>query len=125
MTPHIQSQFEALRRDYPQAQMHPGPGGVVITIPNVPLEPSGKWNRPSTTVRIVAPAAYPQARPDCFWVDADVRLSSGGLPQNAQPNNQLGQNLLWFSWHVSKWNPNVDTLHTYLRVVLDRLRQGV
>jgi hypothetical protein len=125
ISPLIQAQFDALQKEHPEARMEQGSGGMIISIPNMTLEPAGKWNKPTTTVRILAPPAFPQAKPDCFWVDQDVRLASGGLPQNAQPNSQLGSNLLWFSWHVQKWNPNVDTLQTYLRVVLNRLRQGV
>jgi Prokaryotic E2 family E len=125
ITPLIQAQFAALQKDHADARIEVGPGGAIVSIPGMALEPSGSWSKPATTVRILAPPAFPQARPDCFWVDEDVRLASGGLPQSAQVNSQLGPNLLWFSWHVQKWNPNIDTLQTYVKVVQERLRQPV
>ena len=121
--PIVQSQFLELQRNYKDAQMREHGNGVVITIPGVELLPKGHWNKDNATVRILAPAGYPQAKPDCFWVDQDVRLAGGGVPVNTAFNDQVGENLLWFSWHVGRWNPNVDTLKTYFNVVRERLRQ--
>jgi hypothetical protein len=121
--PIVQAQFEDLRRTHKDASVREHGNGIVIVIPDVELLPNGRWNKSKATVRILAPAGYPQAKPDCFWVDQDVRLAGGGMPANAAFNDQVGEHLLWFSWHVAQWNPNVDTLKTYLNVVRDRLRQ--
>lgn len=123
MTP-FDRQFDELRAAYPDATYAPSPVGMTITVPGVTLEPADAWNKPATTVRFVAPLGYPQAQPDCFWVDEDLRLRSGALPANTSPNNQLGPTLLWFSWHVSRWSPNNDTLLKYLRVIQTRLHQA-
>ena len=125
MTPLIQQQLKELQTPFPGAQVAAGPGGLIVTIPGMKLEPPGAWNKATTTARFVAAPAYPQAKPDCFWVDADVRLASGGMPQNSQHNTQIGENLLWFSWHIAKWNPQNDDLLTYVRVIQERLRQPV
>lgn len=71
---------------------------------------------------------YPFAQPDCFWADEDLRLSSGGVPQNANlanPIPYLGQPMLWFSWHLQSWNAARDDLMTWLTVVRQRLAQPV
>lgn len=69
---------------------------------------------------------YPQARPDCFWADGGLRLASGGMPINSAiqviPDfPELGQ-LIWFSWHLTSWDPNRDNLVTYLHAIRRRLR---
>jgi hypothetical protein len=116
-------QFEELQQKYPQATLQRlADGSALITIPDLPLINQG-WNKQSTTVHFVTPVGYPAAKPDCFWTDADLRLSNGGPPKNT--GNQLPPNTagpkLWFSWHATTWNVNSDNLRTYLRVIEDRL----
>jgi hypothetical protein len=122
MTP-LEEQFSALTAENALATIEPLPeGGAVITLPDYPL-PSG-WSRPQTTITFVAPVGYPLAKPDCFWASPDLRLENGAMPQatNLQPvTGRSGPPQLWFSWHVGQWNPNRDTLLTYLRVIERRL----
>lgn len=121
----LEDQLTALRKLFPDASMESADGGaVLVIIPNVPL-PSG-WNQASTTVRFLAPAGYPMARPDCFWADASLRLASGGNPQNGGPNPIPGRTepQMWFSWHLQSWNPVTDTLITFLRAVQRRFSMG-
>jgi hypothetical protein len=118
--------LERLRRENPNARLERRPdGSTVIIVPDVPL-PAPIWNKAQATVLFITPVGYPAAKPDCFWVDADLRLKSGGIPKNA--NIQVppfgGEPRLWFSWHTSSWNANRDNLTTYLQVVLDRLRRA-
>lgn len=95
-------------------------GSCLVTVPNV-LLPAG-WTPNTTTVRFIVPVGYPTARPDCFWADANLRLDGGRMPQNSgQSPLPNGPNpLLWFSWHLQKWDPNTDSLATYLRVIENR-----
>lgn len=100
-------------------------GAALITLPQFPL-PQG-WNRSAATVRFVEPNGYPFASPDCFWTDGDLQLASGGMPQNAAtnaiPETQFF-GLLWFSWHVNQsWNPNRDSLLTWIACISDRFRK--
>jgi hypothetical protein len=74
-------------------------------------------------IKFIAPVGYPLSRPDCFWADVDLRLTSGSMPQNSA-NNPIPhrvENHLWFSWHLASWNPNSDNLLTYLNVIKRRL----
>lgn len=117
----FEEQFAALKDEFPAALYTPvSDGSYTVTIPDFPL-PTG-WSSASSTVRFIAPIGYPISRPDCFWCDATLRLAGGGPPQNtgANPMPNGPAPLLWFSWHVSNWSPNGDTLRTYLRVIEKR-----
>lgn len=126
MTP-IERQIAQLRLIHPSATLEPLPdGSFLITIPEVGL-PTDKWNKRTTTVRFIAPVGYPASRPDCFWTDRDLLLAGNRVPQNTGTNaiphrEQLPT--LWFSWHVSAWSPNSDSLVTYLRVIERRLNDA-
>lgn len=101
-----------------------GDGTALITIPDITLPPG--WNARQTTVSFLAPVGYPMAKPDCFWASPDLRLANGAMPQSANlspiPGDPAAR--LWFSWHLSTWNPLNDTLLTYARVVQERFRRG-
>jgi hypothetical protein len=120
----IDLQFQSLKQYESDAHLlQPGDGSAVVVIPNIQL-PSG-WNKSTTTLLFIAPVGYPFARPDCFWTDHDLRLANGAIPQNSQLNpvpNFPGQ-YWWFSWHLAAWDPNNDTLVTYLNVIKRRLHE--
>jgi len=110
-------------RDYPEATWMALPqGGVVVTVPGIPLQ---GWSKPNTTVYFVLPLGYPAAKPDCFYVDADVRLPSGALPHASGMQQVPGLNInaLWFSWHVEAWNPNSGSALTWMGVIRQRLQK--
>ena len=102
-------------------------GGALIRVNHVSLGPG--WNRSTADVLFVAPPGYPNAAPDCFWVQpSGLRLANNGTPQNTNDSNPIpgdiepGRSTTWFSWHVQGWNPNYNSLWTYYLVILDRLR---
>lgn len=102
-------------------------GSTLIEVSDQDLRPAEAWSKQRTTILFFAPLGFPQARPDCFWADDDLRLSGGALPTNSAPQSipnapvEIGQRL-WFSWHVSSWDPQKDTLSTYLDVIRQRLK---
>ena len=124
MTP-IHQQFAALLAEWPTATLTPLPTGAhLVEIVGFKL-PSG-WNRPEGTILFMAPPGYPGAQPDCFWIEpAGLRLVNGGTPQNSNDANPIpgvnGRSTTWFSWHLQTWNPNNDSLLTYLNVITQRL----
>ena len=121
----LTAQLDEVRRRFGAAEVLPmASGTMLVTVPDVGL-PKG-WSKPSTGIRFLVPASYPFAQLDCFWADADLRLASGGNPQNtaANPIPEAGQAGLWFSWHLTgPWDPNRDTLSSWMNVILDRMRQ--
>jgi hypothetical protein len=124
MTP-IEQQTQELKKQYPQASVNPVPSGAyLIEIPNFKMPPG--WNRDIVTIVFLAPPGYPGAQPDCFWVEpAPVRLQNGATPQNTNDTNLIpgvGQRGTWFSWHVSSWDANRDSLIRYMNVIMMRLK---
>lgn len=123
MTP-IEQQAHALKVVWPTAVVtRLSSGAHLVEIPGYPL-PAG-WNRACTTIVFWVPPGYPAAQPDCFWMDpGQVRLQDGRTPQNTSEGNpvpEVGPRGTWFSWHVQAWNPNHDSLLTYLNVIKQRL----
>jgi hypothetical protein len=125
MTP-VQAQFELLRQAYPEAECRAlGDGSHLVTVPSVPI--SDGWTASRATVRFMIPVGYPMARPDCFWADQSLMLRNGALPQNTGLNPVPGNAALpqrWYSWHVTLWSPNSDTLTTYVNVIRKRFSEA-
>jgi hypothetical protein len=100
-------------------------GGLLIKVVGVPIT---GWNRPTADVLFVAPPGYPNAAPDCFWVEpSNFRLVNGATPQASNDGNPIPgdtevRSTTWFSWHVQSWNPNTDSLVGYFHQILDRLQ---
>jgi hypothetical protein len=116
------------RKNAPAPTSTPLPnGGHLITVRDVDIGPG--WTEPRVTVHFVAPPGYPAAQPDCFWVEpSGLRLQGGGTPQNTNDSNPIpadvtpGRRTTWFSWHVQGWNPNSDSLVTFFKVIMKRLK---
>ena len=122
----VEAQFEALREIYPNAVRQPlSDGSSIVTVPNVAV-PEG-WTARETTIRFQVPVGYPMARPDCFWTDESLMLSGGRLPQNTGPTPLPGGGAptpqRWYSWHVTHWSANSDTLITYVNVIRKRFAE--
>lgn len=120
----LDAQLAELQKIFPLASKTPSRTGAhLIAVPDYPMPPG--WNHEKVTVYFVAPPGYPAAQPDCFWLEpTGIRLKNGATPQNSNDANQVpefGPRGTWFSWHVQQWNPNQDSLTTYLHVIRRRL----
>lgn len=121
----VDQQVDFLKRQYPNTELeHRADGSALVTISNFRVPPG--WNKTSATVVFVTPAGYPQARPDCFWADEDLRLANGGMPANSGINTNYGGAApkLWFSYHPSSWNANLDNLFNYVKLIRRRLTEA-
>jgi hypothetical protein len=121
----LERQLSELGERFGAVESRPLPGGtILVTVPGVPLPPG--WSAERTAVRFLVPAGYPFAALDCFWADNSLRLAGGGLPRSSGADNVVPDTAeagLWFSWHLtSPWDPNRDTLSTWMNVILTRLR---
>jgi hypothetical protein len=125
MTGILDRQLEQLRERFGIVEAtRLGSGTTLVEVSAVPL-PEG-WSARSTSIRFLVPPGYPFAALDCFWADAALALSVGAPPRNSAVNAipEVGQIGLWFSWHLTgPWDPNRDTLSSWMNVILDRMRQ--
>jgi hypothetical protein len=81
------------------------------------------WNKKETNLLIIADISYPNSKLDMFWVDPDLLLEGGNVPQSGESiENYNDKSWRRFSWHVQKWNPAIDNLITYLGTINERLR---
>jgi hypothetical protein len=119
----VTMQLDELRERFGEARVETmASGTALVTVPGVRL-PDG-WSKTSTTIRFLIPPGYPFAQPDCFWADADLRLAGGAMPQSSGPNAipESADTGLWFSWHLTTaWDPNRDTLSSWMNSIKDRL----
>jgi hypothetical protein len=127
MTPLLEHQLRDLQNRYKGATATPLPNGAfLIEVPNFPLDPTA-WNRSTTSILFFAPPGYPAAPPDCFWAaPSGLRLKGEGTPKNTNDSNPIPglappRPTTWFSWHVQGWDPNSNSLVTYMSVIKTRL----
>lgn len=118
----LEEQMAAVARVYPSAAMRETGDGTQIVSVQLPL--CAGWNAASTLARFLVPIPFPAAHPDCFYADEGLRLASGGMPTNAGLQPLVGEQLMWFSWHVSSWNPARESLLGYVRFITERLRRA-
>lgn len=125
MNPILDRQLEQMRQRFGTVNAtRLGSGTTLVEVPNVPLPPG--WSAAATSIRFLVPAAYPFAALDCFWADAGLTLAGGGAPKNSgsNPIPEVAQGGLWFSWHLTgSWDPNRDTLSSWMNTILERMRQ--
>lgn len=123
MTP-VEQQLEMLKAatGCAQARLEVVGGVSVVVVPDFPLT---GWSKPTTTIRFVLPPGYPFGNPDCFFADLELRLGDRRVPQSTafQPIPGTAAQFLWFSWHPQTWNPNRDSLVTYMKVIQKRLEE--
>jgi hypothetical protein len=85
---------------------------------------SAHFNHPTTTMLLRIPRAYPDAGPDMFWTDIDLKLADGNIPKQSDSlETYMGRQWRRFSWHHNRWNPNVDNLHSYIDFVRRRFNE--
>lgn len=100
----------------------PGGGRIYIIFDKYQL-PSG-WSKGETRLLLITDISYPNSKIDMFWVDTDLTLNGGRIPQAGDSiENHLGQQWRRFSWHVQKWNPAVDNVISYIGTVDARLKK--
>lgn len=120
LTP-LERELEEVRERFPSASMRQVSGQWLVSVPEVPV-PAG-WSRPVVTLHFFVSAAYPHANPDCFYIDGDMRLANGNMPENSGIQHVDGAGaLLWFSYHLTRpWKPGRDRLQTWIATLRGRL----
>lgn len=141
----IEEGLERIKTMYPQAHIEKGKviphnrpckWEDLLIVPSVLLPPG--WytdelcSEPATicTVLTKIPKGFPAVRPNGFWIDIGrLRIAGGKLAtstNNASDRNLISgyphwYDLTYFHWKLQDWNPNTDSLVTWLSVIKHRL----
>lgn len=126
-----------IKSEYPQAHIAKGKYDDLVTVPGFKLCSGWFTTAPNSKRRLVRanictvlfkrPCGFPAARPEHFFTDIPLRLKDGEWPQNVSKFDEITdfpqwRGGMWFSWHLQMWDPNRDSLYTYLRVIHMRLK---
>lgn len=97
-------------------------GGEVV-LRDVAL-PAG-YSVAKADVLIKVPVAFPDARPDMFWVRPPLKLASGAEPQATSLENIGNESWQRYSWHLQPngWHAGTSRLRDFVRAVLARLHR--
>ena len=82
LPPQLESDLAALRQEGLQVSAYREPptgSQIFVVFEQYPL-PKG-WNKSETRLLIIADISYPNSKLDMFWVDQDLRLADGRIPQ--------------------------------------------
>ncbi len=125
LPPQLEADLKVLRDQGLNANAFRNPSNphqVFVVIEGYPL-PAG-WSKRETRLLLMTDVSYPNSKLDMFWVDPDLLLDGNRVPQAAEAiESHMNTGWRRFSWHVQKWNPAIDNIHTYLGTVDARLRQ--
>lgn len=87
------------------------------------------FNMEKTDLLIWTSTSYPSCAFDMFWVDDELFLSNGQIPQAAQLiESHCSINWRRFSIHPYQnkpWNPSEDSLEGFLSYINKRLNKGL
>jgi Prokaryotic E2 family E len=101
---------------------------VYIIFRNFKL-PNSLYNILETDLLVFTTMQYPSSCFDMFWVNHNLTLINASIPQSATSiETYLSVQWRRFSIHpyqAKPWNPNVDSLSTYLTCIVQRLNLGI
>lgn len=124
LLPRVTNEIERVKESFPTTQVTVQPDGSIhIEIPNVPLPPG--WNKSEATILIIVPIGYPQARPDGFYADSDLRAQNGAkVPDGSGQVQIAGRNWTRFCWQPTTWDMSRDNLWKYVKLALSRFKEN-
>lgn len=102
----------------------PQPGFLLFT--GIPVS-AVKYDLSAVDLLIRIPGGYPTAALDMFYVSPELKLKGGGVPLASEVREvHLGRTWQRFSRHMNSgsclWRPGVDSLKTFLALVLAELQ---
>lgn len=116
----IQDQFARVLQDFPDAALTEQPDGSVhLEVRSVPL-PSG-WNTEVSSILVVLPGTFPDARPSGFYAPNDLNFAVGDV--GGGQHDVAGRRWRHFCWQVQTWDPARDTLWKYVKAMLLRFHE--
>jgi hypothetical protein len=98
-------------------------GWTFLIVSDYPLPEGFAPNLVRLLVKL--PPLFPDAAPDMFWLNPQVRTASGSQPQGTSVEQLLEEQWQRFSWHLlpGAWRPGTSTLRDFMRCVRARLEK--
>jgi E2/UBC family protein E len=98
-------------------------GWTFLIVSGYPIPDGFSANEVRLLIKL--PPAFPDAAPDMFWVQPQIKTVSGAAPQGTSAETLLGEEWQRFSWHLAAgaWRPGTSTLRDYMRCVRARLEK--
>lgn len=98
-------------------------GWTFVVVPDYPLPDC--FSPVSVRLLVKLPPTFPDAAPDMFWLNPQVRTASACAPQGTSIEMLLGAQWQRFSWHLlpGAWRPGTSTLRDYMRCIRTRLEK--
>lgn len=114
LLPGVQDQLERVNADFPGTEAIQRPDGTIrVTVPEVLVSPG--WNKIRTRILILLPVGYPQAKPNGFAAEPDLRVNGGQMPGGSGQQTIDGESWLQFCWQPATWEYARDTLWRYVK----------
>ena len=121
LLPRVAEEIERVKADYPNLQVQQRPdGSMYILIPSISLPPG--WNVPATKILVILPVQYPQAPPQGFYADANLKLADGRPPSGGGAASIDNEQWLRFCWNPQSWDMSREALWKYVKFVESRFR---
>ena len=102
-------------------------GWIHIIFEDFPLPAAYAPRTCRLLVRI--PPGFPNANPDMFWTQPDVRLQQTGALPTSSGHHETHSGQSWQRWsrHIphNTWRAGKDNLQTFLRTVQQELLKGI
>jgi hypothetical protein len=119
----VMDQIHEVMATYPGEVRGEASQGVELILRDVTL-PAG-YSSSKADVLIKVPPAFPDARPDMFWVRPPLSLASGTQPQATSVENIGSEIWQRYSWHLQPqaWHAGTSRLRDFVRAVLARLHR--
>jgi hypothetical protein len=99
-----------------------GAGEIRVIIHSFPFPE--QYTPRASNLMIRLPAGYPNANPDMFWTNPDVKLSNGAYPLTADYHDSSAGGWQRWSRHDNSWRGGVDNLRTKFASVRRELEKG-
>ena len=121
LLPRVAEEIERIRTDYLNLQVQQRPdGSTYIIIPSISL-PNG-WNMPATKILVILPVQYPQASPQGFYADPNLKLADSRAPSGSGAAVIDSEQWLRFCWNPQVWDMSRESLWKYIKFVETRFR---
>jgi Prokaryotic E2 family E len=124
-----------LKEKYPNAHVYGVGNEVHVQLPSFPFPAAYQPRTADLLVRL--PAGYPDAKPDMFWTNPDVKLGSGAWPIQCQYHEIPGSGegvevynkVAWQRWSrhsaPADWRAGIDGLRNFIGAIKRELERQI